>query len=146
MLRLTVKCVIMEKITRFGVSIKPDLLKKFDKIIRMKGYNNRSEALRDLIREKIIIEKNKNPNEKSIATLTILYDHHSGKLTNKLLELQHDNTNEILSTTHIHINHNTCLEVLVIKGISGKIIKLADCIKSLKGIKHGELVITKDSI
>ena len=136
----------MEKITRFGVSIEPDLLKKFDKIIRMEGYTNRSEAIRDLVRNNLIREENKNPNAESIGTLTIIYDHHTGNLTYKLLDLQHDHTKEIMSTTHIHIDHNNCLEVLVLKGKTGKIKKLADNIKSLKGIKHGELVITKSAL
>jgi CopG family nickel-responsive transcriptional regulator len=135
-----------EKITRFGVSIEPDLIIKFDKLIKKEGYSNRSEAIRDLIRKNIIIEKSKNPNQKAISTLTLVYDHHKGLLTNKLLNIQHDHHGEILSTTHIHIDHHNCLEVLVLKGKIGDIQKLADNIKSLKGIKHGELVITKSSI
>jgi len=140
------KSVTMEKITRFGVSIELDLLKKFDKIIKKEGYTNRSEAIRDLVRKNLIREENKDPNAESIGTLTMIYDHHTGNLTNKLLDLQHDHTKEILSTTHIHIDHNNCLEVLVLKGKTGKIQKLADNIKSLKGIKHGELVITKSAL
>jgi CopG family transcriptional regulator, nickel-responsive regulator len=136
---------MVEKITRFGVSIEPDLLEKFDKIIKKEGYNNRSEALRDLVRKKIITEKIKNKDEKAIGTLTMIYDHHTGNLTNKLLEIQHDHHNEILSTTHIHIDHHNCLEVLVISGKAGNVQKLADNIKALKGIKHAELVITKSS-
>jgi len=146
-LPLPVKRVTMvKKITRFGVSIEPELLKKFDKIIKKEGYTNRSEALRDMIRKNLIFEKNKDPNVNAIGTLTIIYDHHSGNLTNKLLGLQHDHHNEILSTTHIHIDHHSCLEVLVLKGKTGRIQKLADNIKALKGIKHGELVITKNSL
>ena len=136
----------MEKITRFGVSIEPDLLKKFDKVIKKKGYTNRSEAIRDIIRKDIIIEKNKDPNLESIGTLTMIYDHHAGNLTNRLLDLQHGHTKEILSTTHIHIDHHNCLEVLVLKGKTSNLQKLADNIKSLKGIKHGELVITESQI
>jgi len=136
----------MEKITRFGVSIEPGLLTKFDKIIKKRGYTNRSEAIRDLVRRDLIREENKDPNAESIGTLTMIYDHHTGNLTNKLLNLQHDHTKEILSTTHIHIDHNNCLEVLVLKGKTGKIQKLADNIRSLKGIKHGELVMTKSSL
>ena len=146
MLRLSVKRVTMENIMRFGVSIEPDLLKKFDKVIRKKGYTNRSEAIRDIIRKNLIIEKNKDPNLESIGTLTMIYDHHAGNLTNRLLDMQHDHTNEIISTTHIHIDHHNCLEVLVLKGKTGNIQKLADKIKSLKGIKHGELVITESQI
>ena len=147
MLLLPVKRATMaEKITRFGVSIEPDLISKFDKLIKKEGYTNRSEAIRDIIRKNLIAEKNKDPDAKVIGTLTIIYDHHTGTLTNKLLDLQHDHHNEILSTTHIHIDHHNCLEVLVLKGKTGRIQKLADNIKALKGIKHGELVITKSSL
>ena len=135
-----------EKIVRFGVSIEPDLLKNFDKMIKKEGYPNRSEAIRDLIRKYLIIEEGKDPEAKIIGTLTIIYDHHTGTLTNRLLDLQHDHHNEILSTTHIHVDHHNCLEVLVLKGKTGNIQKLADNIKALKGIKHGELVITKSSL
>jgi len=135
-----------EKITRFGVSIEPDLLNKFDAIIKRKGYTNRSEAIRDIVRKNLIIENISNSSAEVIGTLTMIYDHHSGKLTQKLLEIQHNNHNEILTTTHIHIDHNNCLEVLVLKGKAGSIQKLADTIKALKGIKHGELVITKSEL
>jgi len=135
----------MEKITRFGVSIEPDLLKKFDKMIKKEGYTNRSEAIRDLIRDNLIKEKNRNPDAEAIATLTMVYDHHVRNLTDKLLDLQHDHTKEILTTTHVHIDHHNCLEVLVLKGKTRNIQKLADNIKALRGIKHGELVITQSS-
>ena len=134
-----------EKIVRFGVSIEPDLLKRFDKMIKKEGYSNRSEAIRDIIRKNLISEKIKDPNEQAIGTLTMIYDHHIGNLTTKLLDIQHDHHNEILTTTHLHIDHDNCLEILVLKGKMKNIQKLADKIKSLKGIKHGELVITKKS-
>jgi len=139
------RATMVEKITRFGVSIEPDLLKKFDKVIKKEGYKNRSEKIRDMIRKDIVVEHSKNPNAKAVGTLTMIYDHHTGNLTNELLNLQHDHTSEILSTTHIHIDHHNCLEVLVLKGKTGNIQKLADNIKALKGIKHGELVITQSS-
>ena len=135
-----------EKITRFGVSIEPDLLKKFDKQIKKEGYKNRSESIRDMIRKNLITQKTTDTNSESIGTLTMIYDHHIGNLTNKLLDIQHDHTKEILSTTHIHVDHDNCLEVLVLKGKTGNIQKLADNIKALKGIKHGELVITGNKL
>ena len=147
MLLLSVKRATMtEKITRFGVSMEPNLLKKFDKLNRREGYGNRSEAIRDLIRRNLISEKTKNPDEETIGTLTIIYDHHVGNLTDRLLNLQHDHTKEILVTTHLHIDHHNCLEVIVLKGKHGKIKKLADNIKALKGIKNGELVSTKTEL
>ena len=144
--RLSGKRVTMEKITRFGVSIEPDLLKKFDKAIKKKGYENRSEAIRDIIRKNLIAEKTEDPNSEAIGTLTMIYDHHAGNLTNRLLDLQHHHYKEILTTTHIHVDHDNCLEVLVLKGKTRNIQKLADNIKSLKGIKHGELVITESKL
>ena len=147
MLRILVKRVTMtEKITRFGVSIEPDLLQKFDKTIKKEGYTNRSEAIRDVIRKNIINQDTTDPDSEAIGTLTMIFDHHTGNLTNKLLDLQHDHHNEILTTTHVHIDHHNCLEVLVLKGKTGRIQKLAENIIALKGIKHGELVITKSSI
>jgi CopG family nickel-responsive transcriptional regulator len=146
-LRILVKRVTLdEKITRFGVSIEPDLLQKFDKTIKKEGYTNRSEALRDMIRKNIINQDTTDPDSKAIGTLTMIYDHLTRNLTNKLLDLQHDHHNEILTTTHVHIDHHNCLEVLVLKGKTGRIQKLAENIIALKGIKHGELVITKSSI
>ena len=147
MLRLPVKRGTMaEKITRFGVSIEPDLLKKFDKKIKKHGYKNRSEAIRDMIRKDLIKEDTSDPDSISIGTLTMIYDHHTGNLTSRLLDIQHDHHTEILTTTHIHIDHHNCLEVLVLKGKTKNIKKLAENIKALKGIKHGELVITKSKI
>ena len=133
----------MEQLQRIGVSLEGTLLQQFDTLIERQGYTNRSEAIRDLIRLDITKKKIKDSSLNVIGTLTMIYDHHTGNLTTKLLELQHKHHQEILSTTHIHINHYTCLEVLVLKGKAGNIQHLADTIKALKGIKHGELVITQ---
>jgi len=135
----------MDNIKRFGVSIEPDLLKKFDKLIDQEGYENRSEAIRDLIRNSLISTKKHDPESIAMGTLTMIYDHHTGNLTNRLLKIQHNHTQEILTTTHIHLDHDNCLEVLILKGKTKNIQKLADNIKSLKGIKHGELVTTTSS-
>ena len=136
----------MEKIVRFGVSIEPDLLEQFDTIIKNKGYTNRSEALRDLIRKTIVRKHSTDPEAEGLGTLTMVYDHHTGPLTQRLLEIQHDHHQEILTTTHIHIDQHHCLEVLVLKGKTGNIQALADTITALKGIKHGELVLTSSSL
>jgi CopG family nickel-responsive transcriptional regulator len=136
----------MNEIIRFGVSIDKTLLKRFDKNINKKGYKNRSEAIRDLIRNNLINEMSNDLKVESLATLTILYDHHIGKVTDELLEIQHIHTDEILVSSHIHIDHNNCLEVIVLKGLTINIIDLSNKIKALKGIKHGELVITNSDI
>ncbi|MBU1940870.1 MAG: nickel-responsive transcriptional regulator NikR, partial [Candidatus Thermoplasmatota archaeon] len=128
------------------VSIEPTLLHQFDTKIKKEGYINRSEAIRDLIRRSLLKTNLTNPNQNAIGTLTMIYDHHTGNLSNRLLTIQHDYHTEILTTTHIHIDHHNCLEVLVLKGTAGAIQELANKIKAQKGIKHGELVLTDEKL
>ena len=133
-------------VERVGVSFEPELLEKFDALIKNKGYTNRSEAIRDLVRKAIIESEVESAKGSVVGTLTIIYDHEIGDVTNKLLHLQHHHHGEISSTTHIHIDEQNCLEVLVVQGNAKNVRELADNIKSIKGVKHGELVITKTSV
>ena len=133
-------------VERVGVSFEPELLTNFDKLIRTKGYTNRSEAIRDLVRKAIIDEAVTEERGEVIGTLTIIYDHHEGDVTDKLLHIQHHHHGEISSTTHIHMDEKLCLEVLVVRGKVKNVRSLADNIKALKGVKHGELVITSTSM
>ena len=126
-----------------GVSFEPELLGKFDKMIQTKGYSNRSEAIRDLVRKSIMDAEIKADKGEVIGTLTFIYDHEIGDVTHKLLHLQHHHHSEISSTTHIHINEDLCLEVLIVRGKAKSVRKLADTIIAFKGVKHGELVVTK---
>ena len=135
----------MEQITRFGVSIEPELLKKFDRLIKNKGYTNRSEAIRDLVRKSIIESKVKVEKGKVIGALTIVYDHDVGNITNKLLHIQHHCLSETISTTHVHLDEHNCFEVIVVRGKAKDVRKLAENIKALKGVKYGELAIMKIS-
>ncbi len=133
-------------VERVGVSFEPELLVKFDKLIKNKGYTNRSEAIRDLVRKSLleaVVEADKG---KVIGTLTIIYDHDVGDVTNRLLHLQHHHHTEISSTMHIHVDEHKCIEVLVVHGSAKNVRKLADNIRAIKGVEHGELVITKSSI
>ncbi|UCH89623.1 MAG: nickel-responsive transcriptional regulator NikR [Thermoplasmata archaeon] len=133
-------------VERVGVSFEPELLDKFDGLIKAKGYTNRSEAIRDLVRKAIIESEVEAVKGNVIGTITIIYDHDIGDVTNKLLHLQHHHHAEISSTTHIHVDKHRCLEVLVVRGNAKAVKSLSDNIKSIKGVKHGELVITKTSI
>ena len=132
-------------VERVGVSFEPELLDKFDILIRNKGYTNRSEAIRDLVRKSILESEIKAEKGDVIGTLTIIYDHNAGDVTNQLLHLQHHHLAEITSTTHIHVDKHLCLEVLIVRGKAKNVIKLADNIKAVKGVKHGELVINSKS-
>ncbi|MDD3492021.1 MAG: nickel-responsive transcriptional regulator NikR [Thermoplasmatota archaeon] len=129
-------------VQRVGVSFEPELLEQFDRVIAKKGYMNRSEAIRDLVRGCIADAALQHENGQVMGTLTIIYDHDEGDVTNKLLHLEHGHLAEILSTTHIHVTRHLCLEVLVIRGEASKARMLADHITALKGVKQGELVLT----
>ncbi|MEA1993886.1 MAG: nickel-responsive transcriptional regulator NikR [Euryarchaeota archaeon] len=130
----------MEKMTRFGVSIPPQLLKKFDELIDAKGYANRSEAIRDMVRDLIIEKQEEKGNV--VGTITLLYDHDVKGVMERLTDLQHHRIDEIASTIHLHLDEHHCLEVIVVKGESQRVRKLADTMIATKGVKHGKLVMT----
>jgi len=130
-------------VERVGVSFEPQLLSKFDALIKKRGYTNRSEAIRDLVRKEIIESGIKGEEGEVIGTLTIIYDHDVGDVTNKLLHLQHHHHAEISFTTHVHVDERTCLEIVVIRGQLSRVKKFSENIKALKGVKHGQLTITK---
>jgi len=132
-------------IERVGVAFEPELLRDFDIMVRRKGYASRSEAVRDLVRRSIIESAVKDDNSDVIGTLTIVYDHDAPGVTDRLLELQHHHHDEIMTTTHIHLDEDKCLEVLIVRGRSRAVRTLADNIKALKGVKHGELVVTANN-
>jgi len=131
----------MAELTRTGVSIEEDLLQQFDRAIAKRGYKNRSEALRDLIRESLITEDIEQ-NRPVVATLSMIYDHHRPNLSNKLTEAQHHHHGNVLAATHVHLDGDNCLEVVIMKGRSGDVKHLADHMLSMRGVKHGKLVIT----
>jgi len=132
-------------IERVGVAFEPELLRDFDIMVRRKGYASRSEAVRDLVRRSIIESAVKDDNSDVIGTLTIVYDHDAPGVTDRLLELQHHHHDEIMTTTHIHLDEDKCLEVLIVRGRSRAVRTLADNIKALKGVRHGELVVTANN-
>lgn len=131
----------MPTLSRIGVAIESDLLSRFDAHIQQMGYENRSEAFRDLIRASLTASAAGNPEEKAMGTLTLLYDHHIGGLAGKLTELQHDSESVILSTMHVHVTHHLCLEVIVLRGTVGQLEGLAGALGSLRGVQHAKLVI-----
>jgi CopG family transcriptional regulator, nickel-responsive regulator len=133
--------MIDKNIVRFGVSIDEKLLAKFDTHISDKGYVNRSEAIRDLIRDMLVSHQIENPDAESFGTLTIIYNHHHGEISDRLNHVQHDYFHNIVSTTHIHLDSHNCLEVLILKGKAGQLKSLADMILSIKNVKHGKFVI-----
>jgi CopG family nickel-responsive transcriptional regulator len=134
----------MGDLVRTGLSLEADLLERFDKAIHRKGYQNRSEAIRDLIREHLVLAAAEE-NKVIVGTLTMVYDHHQPNLSAKLIEAQHAAASKVLAATHVHLDHHHCLEVVILKGRSGEVKSLADRILSLRGVKHGQLTVTISS-
>ena len=132
----------MSTLARIGVAIDAELLKEFDAYLDRRNYANRSEGFRDLVRDALIGEKTAKPDEPSVGTLTLVYDHHTRSLSEKLTAMQHDHQELVVSTLHVHLDHHNCLEVLVLRGPAGKIRHLAEGIIATKGVQHGQLTMT----
>jgi CopG family nickel-responsive transcriptional regulator len=129
-------------LSRIGIALDSDLLARFDRFITKQGYTNRSEAFRDLIRDRLVGAAVQNPRAPVVGTVTLIYDHHSRLLPEKLMDLQHDHHDLIICTTHAHLDHETCLEVIILKGDSLRVRKLADVLIGTKGVQHGRLVMS----
>ena len=132
----------MADLSRIGVSIDSALLSRFDSYISDKGYDNRSEAFRDLIRDQLVNSEVIADNAFVVGTVTLIYDHHARLLPEKLTDLQHDHHELIISTLHAHLDHETCLEVVILRGKSKDVQRLADQLISTKGVQHGRLVMS----
>lgn len=131
----------MADLVRTGLSLERELLEQFDQTIAKRGYQNRSEAVRDLIREHLVSE-DIDQNKVIAGSLTMVYDHHRPKLAERLIEIQHRAHTQVLAATHVHLDHHNCLEVIIMKGRSADLKRIADQILSLRGVKHGKFVIT----
>jgi len=130
------------EITRFGVSIDDQLLVKFDELIARKGYTNRSEAIRDLIRDSLVQTEWESASQETIGTITLVYNNHTHELSDLLTHLQHLHYGSIISTTHIHLDEGNCLEVLIVRGKGEEIKHISDLLISARGVKHGRLSLT----
>jgi CopG family nickel-responsive transcriptional regulator len=131
----------MSSLIRTAISLDRELLEGFDRIIKKKGYGSRSEAIRDLVRD-LSVKSEIARNKVIVATLTLVYDHHQHQLSEQLIEAQHHYAGKVLATTHVHLDARNCLEVIILKGRGAKIQHFADHLLSLRGVKHGKLVMT----
>lgn len=136
----------MGNLSRIGVSIDSELLWRFDRFIAAKGYKNRSEAFRDLIRDRLVGSAVLAPSAYVVGAVTLIYDHKTRLLPEKLTDIQHDHREVIISALHAHLDQDTCLEVIVLRGESRAVQKLADRLISTKGVQHGRLVMSAPEI
>jgi len=131
-----------EKVLRFGVSVEESLIQKFEKLIKRKGYTNRSEAIRDMIRDMLAAEAAEKGQE-MVGAILIIYDHHRPHLVEKLLTLQHDADAEIIASQHVHLDHHHCMETIIVRGPTEKLEDLKGKIGALKGV--GQCLLSKAS-
>jgi len=129
-------------IERIGISLEDDLLRPFDRLIAEKGYVNRSEAVRDLIRDALVQREwsAAEAREERVAVVTLVYDHDSSSLSQKLAHIQHENHKAVVSALHVHMDEHNCLEVLVLRGRARSVVAMGEGLISTKGVKFGKLV------
>jgi len=131
----------MSEIVRFSVSLESDLLEQFDRFCEEEHCATRSEAIRQLLREKLTHRAWESDEHEVAGTLTLVYDHHRAQLRDRLLEVQHDHAEMVVATLHAHLTHDLCLETIVLRGPAGRLRQIASELKGLKGIYKGELVM-----
>jgi CopG family nickel-responsive transcriptional regulator len=129
-------------VTRFGVSLEEDLLTALDAFVKENSFSNRSQAIRQII-SKNLVEKKWQCNNIVAGAIIMMYDHHKGDITTKSNDIQHNYFDVILSSQHFHLNHDNCLEIIAVKGLANKLTELSDKLISIKGIKHGKLVMSR---
>ena len=132
----------MTSLVRFGVSIEKSLLKRFDTFLGRAGYENRSEAFRALIRARLVEEEIEDERREALGVLSIIYDHHRREVEKKLTHIQHRHHHAIISTTHVHVDHDNCLEVVLLKGTVRDIRTLGSALSIIKGVQHSSLALT----
>jgi CopG family nickel-responsive transcriptional regulator len=130
----------MSDLIRFSVSIEKPLYRLMHKMLDKSGYSNRSEFIRDLIRERMV-KKEWQSNEEALGTITLVFDHHKRLLSERLLNLQHHYSREILASTHVHLDQHLCVETILVKGRAKKIEELANRLQKEKGVKYASLSI-----
>lgn len=132
----------MGELTRFGISMDAELLNRFDTLLDSKNYPNRSEAIRDLVRDYLVEHEWETGDVETIGTITLVYNHHIRDLNGRLIDIQHGYHDRIVSTLHVHIDTHNCLEVIIVRGKASEITRIADCLISTRGVKHGKLTMT----
>jgi CopG family nickel-responsive transcriptional regulator len=131
-----------DSIARFGVSLNRSLLKELDRMVREKGYRNRSQAISDMVRDHLVEHRQEMPDGEVAGTITLVYDHHRTHVQETLTNLQHKQVATIISSLHVHLDHDNCLEVLVLRGRASVVRSVAEHLIPVRGVKHGKLTLT----
>jgi CopG family nickel-responsive transcriptional regulator len=132
----------MSELIRLSLSIEEPLYKQLEKLVDASGYQNRSEFIRDMIRDRLVSDEWKTLNHEVIGTITLVYDHHKRELSEKLTELQHEHHHQVMATTHLHLNRELCAEMIMVKGCPEDVRKLSNQLRKQKGVLHSGLTMS----
>ncbi len=132
----------MSDLTRLSISLEKPLLKKLERLVKTSKYTNRSEFIRDLIRQRLVEQQWADQKQEVIGTITLVYDHHARQLTDKLVDIQHDHHDSVLATTHVHLTHKLCAEMVMVRGSAATVRGMADRMRQQRGVLHAELAMS----
>jgi CopG family nickel-responsive transcriptional regulator len=132
----------MSELVRLSMSLEKPLADRLERLVRQSSYTNRSEFIRDLIRQRLVEQQWADERQEVIGTITMVYDHHARQLSDKLMDIQHDHHDEILATTHVHIAHDLCAEMIMVRGGAANVRQLADRLRKQRGVLHAELTMS----
>lgn len=130
------------ELERISLAIERDLIERFDALVGRAGKGNRSEAIRDLIRKRLVEEEWERSKKDAVASLTLVYDHGKRELADRLVDAGHEHYQQVLATLHVHLDHDLCLEVMALRGKPTDLRRIAEHLIGLKGVKHGQLVMS----
>jgi CopG family nickel-responsive transcriptional regulator len=130
------------ELSRFSISMSSDLVRQLDEMVTAKGYGNRSQAVADMVRAQLVEHRGQMGDHEIAGTVTLVYDHHKRNIQALLTDIQHEHQGQILSTLHVHLDHNNCMEVLAVRGPASAVKQVADRLIAAKGVKHGKLTVT----
>lgn len=132
----------MSDLVRLSISLEKPLMKRLERLVSKSGYANRSEFIRDLIRHRLVEQQWSDRRARVVGTITMIYDHHARQLTDKLIDIQHDYHDSILASTHVHLSHDLCAEMIMVRGSAARIRQIADRLRQQRGVLHAELAMS----
>ncbi len=132
----------MSELTRLSISLEKPLADQLERLVQSSRYTNRSEFIRDLIRHRLVEQQWADQKQEVVGTITMVYDHHARQLSEKLIEIQHDHHDHILATTHVHLTHDLCAEMIMVRGSAARVREVADRLRQQRGVLHAELAMS----
>jgi len=132
----------MSGVVRLSISLEPPLLDQLERLVEHSRYTNRSEFVRDLIRQRLVEQEWADKREEVVGTITMVYDHHARQVTDRLTDIQHDHHANILATTHVHLSHDLCAEMIMLRGNAARVREIADRLRQQRGVLHADLTMS----